>query len=249
MKKKVLIFLIASFLFLQFVSAIDTEIKIMAPSNLDIKLEFINPDPTSTSGFVLDRQILNSGDLGETSYIFSTSVDTFNLHYSLLNNGTKIIDKTEKEITSGETLKLILIQGIEEVIRNYEESVVEETSIEETNATISEETETTTETTETNSETEEVNTESEKHSKFNPLRLLAVLKFSGFATSEDEESSSGFFYGSAVVVVFVLFIMFLVYKRKSKMKMHINNSSKINDDDSDYGRDFLDRRIDEMKDE
>ena len=247
MEKKVLAFLFAGFLLLQFASAIDTEIKIMAPSNSDVRLEFINPDaisiPGETSLIKLER--LNSGDSGEISYTFTTIKETFNLHYTLSNNGTKLVDGVEKEIVFGEHLKLILIEGIEEVIRDYAEPEVEVT----TEIISSESEKTAVETTEevVDSEEEVVSEETESSSKFNALKFLSILKFSGFATSEDE-GSSGFFYGGAVVFVFVVFVMFLVYKRKKKMKIS-SNSSSVETTDTSYGKDFLDRRIDEARDE
>src|SRR3989344_2499190 len=258
MNRKILFILLAGLFFLNFLSATDTEIKITTMSNHDLLLTFINPDAASTGGeIILETRRLNSGEEGIFSTTFSTSKDKFNLEYSLSKNGTKLIPDIIKDITSGETLNLLLIPGEVEVTKNYQEPTLkgtaEEIIIETSEIQIAESKNLSDNSTITGAVSDGVSgsngeIDNPNNSKLKLFGWLKFLKISGFVPSEEEGSSSANFVYYGIGLVIVLAVIFFISRRMHRNSDFTNNSNKGFRSDEDELADAQ-RKIDMAQEE
>src|SRR3989344_5193027 len=235
MNRKILFILLAGLFFLNFLSATDTEIEIITMSNHDLRLTFFNPNAASTGGeIILDTKRLNSGEEGIFSTTFSTSKDKFNLEYSLSKNGTKLISDIIKDITSGETLNLVLIPGEIEITKNYQEPTLKETAeeiikisgIQTSESKNLSDNSTITGAVSGNVSENNGEMDNSNNSKLKLFGWLRFLKISGFVSSEEERSSSANFiyYGIGLVIVFV--IIFFISRRTHRNSDFSDNSNR-----------------------
>lgn len=259
--KKIFFIFAVCLLFLQFASAIDTEIKINTLSDHTVKLTFLNPDRATELPIKYDLVKLDSGETGEISTTFSNPAESFDLNVvvskMIENNETNGTSSYEvlsandigiiEDITAGETLFLQLIPGAIDVVKNYQVPEVVETSsepevVEEnvTEAVVDSE-----EALDSSQENEE-EAETEGSSTGIFAAFLRFFRISGFATSEGGSSSKVFLYSGLGFVLVVIFALFVFAKVKKGKKINLPGKRFLSDDDEIAD---AEKKIEEAQDE
>jgi large-conductance mechanosensitive channel len=241
MKLKGLFILLTIIIFLQFTSAINTEIKISAPSNHDLKLTFINPDAAiNGEKITLETKKINTKEDIEIITTFKTNKKVFNLAYYLTNNGTKILSGTIKDITAGETLYLLLIPGAIKITKNYTEPLIEEILvIKEINNFSENDLENSSEIISgefiKNSEKNISKLNKGFFNKFETSIFLKIFRISGFVSSNPEKTSFNKFFYYLIGFILFFIILFFIIKMKNKKengnKKFKNNEEELKDDE------------------
>lgn len=217
MKKLFFVFMVFLF-FLQFVSAIDTNIRIDTIPSHDLRLNFLNPDLTSGT-ISFETKKISTGETGVVEYIFSGSAEAFNLRLTLIDNGTQVLSELINDVVAGETLYAMFIPGVIDVKKNYQELGSEEIQSDET---IEELTNETVEEIQTVSgvvvDQEEAPIEKEEVSEeeFKFFGFLKFFRISGFASSEDGENSYKKWIYYSLGFVLLAGIVFFVFRGMKK---------------------------------
>jgi len=249
MKRRIFFAILCFIIFLQLVSAIDTEIKIDTLSNHTLRLIFLSNEGAIST---IENIKLNSGEDGTIPYIFSYAQDSFNVGITLLKDGNRLFYELIEDVTSGETLYARLIPGAIEITKDYQElevevPVTEESAVDETTSVIINES--SEEVNESDEETPTVSggvVDGEKQISEEGFKFSNFFKFfriSGFVSSEDGKSSSMKFVFYGIGFVFLLAIVFFVFK----MKKNSGVGGKFKNDEDELGD--AQRKIDEAEQE
>jgi len=247
--KKLFFIFVVSLMFLQFISAIDTEVKVNTLSNHTLRLNFLDPDRATSGKISFETDTSNTGETGEVSYIFSNPSSSFDLAITLLKDGQKLIYELVEDVTASETLQAIFIPGAIEINKDYQESVVEEVQVEESLVGVVVEKNLTDEVVD-ESLSEDSGTAGEQikpKSKFSILSLFKIFKLSGFASSEEDGSLKKFlYYGGGFI--FLLVIIFLIFMKLRKKHNDVDGSQrKFKDDDEEI--EDAERKLEEAREE
>jgi len=195
MVKRGLGVLLAFVLVFQFVNAVSTEIEIDTLSNHQLRLNFLNPEKPPNP-ILFETKKLDSGEGGVVTTTFDYDTENFNLGISLINNGTQVLYELIEDINSGEKLYVLLIPGVVEVTKNYQETEVLENELQENEAN---------ETSGLDNATESSALTGEATNKSNS----SEVQDKGL---EKNDSSINLLYYAAGIFIFLL-AMFLIYSK------------------------------------